>query len=287
MAQTEQRPSPSTPDPRRPGAFALGIAQITLLAEGVWSRLRPWRGWRWVGRAGAVLFVVAAPLALVGANVRVLFTAEPLYRFAVEQYNVPGVTGIPRTEIDRSMAEIRDYFTNDQQLLRITVTDDRGRTGPLFTPREVIHMRDVKHLVRAVFALQTAALSYVALYAVARLLAQRRAAWAGLARLCRMSALGTLAAGVAFGVTTLVGFDRLFVRFHQLSFSNDFWMLDPLQDRLVQMFPFDFWLVSTVILVGLTIVEVLALLAVSWTYLQRRKGAAIDSVTQGAVAADA
>lgn len=287
MAQTKQRPPPTTSDPRRPGAIALGVAQVTLLAEGVWARLRPWRGWRWVGRAGAVLFVVAVPLALVGTNVRVLFTAEPLYRFAVEQYNVPGVTGIPRAEIDRSMAEIRDYFSNDQQLLRITVTDDRGRTNPLFTPREVIHMRDVKHLVRAIFALQTAALVYGAFYAAVRLLVQRRAAWAGLARLSRMSALGTLAIGVALGVTTLVGFDRLFVQFHQLSFSNDFWMLDPLQDRLVQMFPFDFWLVSTVILVGMTIVEVLVLLAVSWAYLQRYGAAETERVEQSAVTADA
>ena len=36
------------------------------------------------------------------------------------------------------------------------------------------------------------------------------------------------------------------------------------------MFPQDFWLVSTVLLVGMTIVEVLALLALSWSYLQRR-----------------
>src|SRR6266508_1219461 len=135
MAQTEQRPPPPKSAARqRPGAFAVGVAQIAVLADGMWSRLRPWRGWRWVGRAGAVLFVAAVPLALIGTNVRVLFTAEPLYRFAVEQYSVPAVTGIPRAEIDRAMAEIREYFSNDQQLLRITVTDERGRTDPLFTP---------------------------------------------------------------------------------------------------------------------------------------------------------
>jgi uncharacterized membrane protein len=218
MAQTEQRPPPSEPAVRQPSALALGVAQVTLLADGVWSRLRPWRGWRWLGRAGAVLFVVAAPLALIGTNVRVLFTAEPLYRFAVEQYNVPAVTGIPREEIDRAMAEIRAYFTNDQQLLRITVTDERGRTNPLFTPREVIHMRDVKHLVQAIFAVQVGALVYVAVYIAARLLIERGRAWLGLARLGRVAALGTLGVGIAVGGATLLGFDRLFQRFHELSF---------------------------------------------------------------------
>ncbi len=231
--------------------------------------------------------MAAVPLALIGTNVRVLFGAEPLYRFAVEQYDVPAVTGIPREEIDRSMAEIREYFSNDQQLLRITVTDERGRTDPLFTPREVIHMRDVKHLVRAIFAMQTGALVYLAAYVVARVLVERRGAWRGLAWLVRMAALGVLAVGIAFGGVTLLGFDRLFLRFHELSFSNDFWMLDPYQDRLVQMFPFDFWLVSTVILVGMTIIEVLALLGVSWAYLQRHAQAGAEHVTEPPVPVDA
>src|SRR5262245_30366333 len=160
MTSIGQRPpAPPPPEPRkRPGAIELGLSQAAFLAEGVWERVRPWRGWRWVGRVGAVLFAVALPVALVGTNVRVLFTAKPLYTFAVEQYNVPAVTGIPRQEIDRAMNEIRDYFRNDQRLLRITVTDDQGHTNPLFTPREVIHMRDVKHLVRGIFTLQTVTL---------------------------------------------------------------------------------------------------------------------------------
>jgi len=30
-------------------------------------------------------------------------------------------------------------------------------------------------------------------------------------------------------------------QFHLISFANDFWMLDPRTDRLVQMFPDGFW----------------------------------------------
>lgn len=255
--------------PRRPSWIEVAAAQLAFAAEGAWARLRPWRGWRWLERTGAVLFVVALPVALVAANVRVLFTAQPLYTFAVEQYDVPAVTGIPRAEIDRSMAEIRDYFTNDQQLLRITATDERGRTNPLFTPREVIHMRDVKGLVQGILRGGQVAGAFAVLYAAVVALARRRAGWRSLARLTRGSMLGALALAAAFSVAALTGFDRLFTRFHELSFSNDLWQLDPRQDRLVQMFPQDFWLVSTVLLAGMTIVEMLALLAVSWAYLQR------------------
>lgn len=282
MASTHERPA-AGPQParQRPSILAVGVSQLAFLAEGVWVRVRPWRGWRWGGRAGAILFVIALPVALVGLNLRVLFGAEPLYTFAVERYDVPAVTGIPRQEIDRSMVEIRDYFTNDQQLLRITVADDQGRTNPLFTPREVIHMRDVKQLVQRIFQAQIVATVIVVGYAAARLAAQRGRAWAGLARLTRISTLATLAVAVALGVGTAAGFDRLFTQFHMLSFSNDFWQLDPSYHHLVQMFPFDFWLVATSLLLGMTAVEVLALLSLSWWTLQRQRTRDASTVLLG------
>ena len=251
---------------RRPSALAVAASEAVLLARGAWAGLRRQR---WLGQAAAVAFAVALPVALVGTNVRLLFTTPPLYDFALREYDLPAVTGIPRVELERAMAEIRDYFTNDQSLLRITVTDEQGHTNPLFTPREVIHMRDVKHLVRGIFAAQTVALVYLIAYAALRWAVERRAAWAGLARLTRASVLGSLAVAVGFGGASLLGFEDLFTRFHELSFSNDFWQLDPRVHRLVQLFPQDFWLVSTVILAGATIVELLALLAVSWGYLRR------------------
>jgi integral membrane protein (TIGR01906 family) len=272
----DDRPSGRTVGPtRRPSLFVAALDQAVFLAEraggAVWPRVQQAR---WLATAGAVLFVVALPLALISTNIRVLFTSRPLYTFALDSYDVPTVTGIPRSELNRSMEDIRDYFTNDQQLLRITVIDDHGRAGPLFTPREVIHMRDVKHLVQDIFRLQVVALAVLAGYVALRFAIERGRAWTGLARLTRVSMLGTLAVAAAFAVSTFTGFDRLFTRFHELAFSNDFWLLDPARDRLVQMFPQDFWLVSTVILAGLTIVQVLALLALSWAFLQRKATAA-------------
>lgn len=272
MTTTEERPrAEAQPSRRRPSALAVGLSGAILAGGEAWRRMRPWRGWRWLSRAGGVVFVVALPLALIGGNVRLLFTSSPLYDSAVEQYDVPAVTGLPRPEVDRSMDEIRAYFTDDQSLLRITVTDERGRGEPLFTPREVIHMRDVKELVQSIFTLQFWATVFVLGYAIVRLVAERRAALSDLARLTRGSMIGLLAVGVAFGAATALGFERLFEQFHVLSFSNDFWQLDPARDRLVQMFPFDFWLVSTVLLVGLTLVEAFALLGLSWAYLQRQR----------------
>ena len=50
---------------------------------------------------------------------------------------------------------------------------------------------------------------------------------------------------IVFGLVALVGFDSVFLKFHQLSFANDFWRLDPRTDYLVRIFPQDFWFDAT------------------------------------------
>ena len=43
------------------------------------------------------------------------------------------------------------------------------------------------------------------------------------------------------GVSSLLLFDQFFLQFHEMFFSNDLWQLDPKTDRLIQIYPRDFW----------------------------------------------
>ena len=68
----------------------------------------------------------------------------------------------------------------------------------------------------------------------------------------------------AFAVT---GFDSAWTRFHEIAFSNDLWLLDPDTDHLIQMFPEPFWQDMTYLVGGLTVVEALAVVSLSVSYL--------------------
>jgi integral membrane protein (TIGR01906 family) len=74
---------------------------------------------------------------------------------------------------------------------------------------------------------------------------------------------------VGFGITAALGFDTLFTRFHELSFRNDLWILDPDRDRLVQIFPFAFWQLAAGLLIGLTLAESVLLGVAARLYLAR------------------
>jgi len=87
---------------------------------------------------------------------------------------------------------------------------------------------------------------------------------------------------LVLAAATLLSFDRLWTRFHLVAFSNDLWMLDPARDRLIQLFPPEFWLDATLLLAGMTLLE--AILIGTLGLLARSVSIGSASVTQLAAA---
>ncbi|MBM4415515.1 MAG: DUF1461 domain-containing protein [Chloroflexi bacterium] len=193
-----------------------------------------------VRSAASALFVVAAMLFLVLSNVRIVALEPRVYGYSFSTYDAPGVTGIDRAQLDLAARDIVRYFRDDRDLLTTRVEVD-GEEQALFTPKEALHMRDVKALFDRVFRVHELAFAYVVAYVGAVFVWARERPLTQLARLCMWAGALTVGVLAAGATATLVGFDALFRQFHLLSFANDFWELDPARDHLVQMFPRDFW----------------------------------------------
>jgi len=112
--------------------------------------------------------------------------------------------------------------------------------------REQAHMADVRTVFRGLWVL--AAISVVVLIA-----ASRRADRAGTWRAVRGGAIGLTIGVVVVGVVGLVAFDRLFELFHEVFFPAGSYLFDPATDRLVQLFPFQFWDETTMV-VGVVVI---------------------------------
>ncbi len=220
-----------------------------------WSRLAP-GVFRWVG----IVILVALPVFLVTLNVRMLFNAPVVYNIGFERNSIAESTRIPSSEIERVGDEIREYFNDDQEYMAIFLNGH-----PLFTAREVEHMRDVKLLLGLVYTVTYVTGAAVVLYA----------AWGfrreGLRFLRRVSMAGAVSGVglVVVGVILALGFPVFFTLFHQISFSNDYWILNPSEHFLVVLFPYRFWLESTILLAVITVAETVAIWGVG-RYLHRR-----------------
>jgi integral membrane protein (TIGR01906 family) len=105
---------------------------------------------------------------------------------------------------------------------------------PVLNERERSHMSNVRTVFRGLWVL--AAISAIVLVVAIRR-SGRSSAW----RAVRRGALGLTVGVVALGAVAVVAFDQLFETFHEIFFPAGTYTFDPRTDRLVQLFPFQFW----------------------------------------------
>ncbi len=196
------------------------------------------------------IFVVAFAVFLITTNVRLAFNSTAWYEYGFRKYDVAGVTGLTSAQLSNAAHQIRDYFNSSAGILdvQLTVNDE---VRPLFTEREILHMKDVKALVRNIFRVQEGTFLYLFLFATGGLFALDRDFGRRLrGRVVQGSTL-TIAVVLVAGFLTLVSFEPMFLLFHYASFANDLWQLDPSTSYLLQMFPDGFWQDSA-FLIGLS-----------------------------------
>ena len=71
-----------------------------------------------------------------------------MYSTGFERNNIVQRTGVPDKELNRIAAEFIAYFGSDDEFLNVQLYGH-----DLFNTREIIHMKDVKALVRAMYIL--------------------------------------------------------------------------------------------------------------------------------------
>ncbi len=74
---------------------------------------------------------------------------------------------------------------------------------------------------------------------------------------------------IMLAVASLFDFNWLFTQFHLLSFSNDFWLLDPSTDYLIMLFPEGFWFDAVIVIFGLMALLALAIGFTGWRVLKK------------------
>lgn len=219
-----------------------------------------------IAKGVAVLVVLAVPLFLISASVAWAVNDPGLYRKGFEKYNISVYSGITNDDLNRVGADLRRYFNSSEEPLKVVVSV-YGQERELYNEREVHHMRDVKGLVRGVY--WVAAVTFLFMIVVkgaGYYLCRWNFTWP-MARWGLYGGLLTLGIVAVVGLFALVGFDSLFLLFHQVSFTNDLWQLDPRTDYLLIMFPQGFWFDATLRVALTTILGAVALSAISGGYI--------------------
>ncbi|MXZ03897.1 MAG: TIGR01906 family membrane protein [Chloroflexi bacterium] len=212
----------------------------------------------WSMLALGVVFAVLLPIFLIAVNVVYITDSDWLYTYNWWRNGVSERTGLPVSELDSAADQIKDYFANDAERLDVRVNTSRGIVS-LFDEREILHMIDVKDLMRYVATVSVWSGVVLVLCTALGLAIRRREFFASMSRWLRWSALvwGLIIAAVV--VIAIIDFTWIFTQFHLLSFANDLWQLDPFRHYLLLLFPERFFLEATLFIALLTVIEFIGL----------------------------
>jgi integral membrane protein (TIGR01906 family) len=211
---------------------------------------------------------IATPIVIVAAAV--LLFLNPLWvGFEQGRSAVTSWTGYSATQVSQVTGSILSDLVFGPPRFAVRVNGSQ-----VLDPREIGHMVDVRNVMTNLGALALLALLALVVAAVAGW--RKRALWRGIQLGARVLAVGVVVVGVLF---TLF-FDQAFLLFHDVFFSPGTFSFDPTTERLVQLFPDQFWSDTTIALAAV----VLALACAVTVLAGRRASAAGEPALAAPVA---
>ena len=201
------------------------------------------------------LIVFCLPLLIMTANIRWGVSEIRLYEYGFDKYQISQATGIDELELRRIAQHLIDYFNLKVDSAQVTVVKG-GEEFDVFSERELVHLQDVRALIQLDYWVQRGALSVVVICALVLLL-WLKDKWRILVKGVLWGSLATLGLVLLLAFWAVFGFDQLFLLFHLVSFSNEFWILDPAKDYLIMLFPGGFFYDAALFGFGAVILQAL------------------------------
>lgn len=203
------------------------------------------------GAMAALATGLAATLVIVAVSI-VVFLNPVWVGFAQSRAQAEAWTGFTTAQL----AEVTNPILWD---LVVGPPDfDVALDGaPVLKESERSHMRDVRGVFSGFFAVAAlAGVVLAVLFLVSRGSVARQRFWRRLSR----TGIVIVAVTVVGGIVGLLFFDTAFILFHEVFFPGGNYLFDYRTDRLVQLFPEQFW-VESAIGVGVVIIGLALLLA--------------------------
>lgn len=202
-------------------------------------------------------------LAMLLSGVFVCTTSTAFYEHEYAKYDNANTIGVSDETLMSITRGLLDYLWGSRDTLDMQA-EIGGSLREVFTQREKDHMVDVLFLIElARYALVVSAVGGIAAWVGAALLVRRERR--GL-RVCGIGYLvGAVSLMIAVGLVVLLAmqdFTAVFIKFHEIFFTNDLWLLSA-DDMLIMMVPEPFFvdcaaLIALMFAAGIVITCVIA-----------------------------
>jgi integral membrane protein (TIGR01906 family) len=212
------------------------------------------------------LFACCLPVLLFTTTICWEVNELRLYEYGFDKYEISQDTGIDSQQLTKVAQHLIDYFDLRADSVQIEVVKN-GIKFNLFNEREIIHLEDVRSLIQRDYWVQRGIFLLIIICALV-LFFGFRSGWRTLVRSLYWGSVITLGLMIILALWAFFGFERFFILFHLISFSNQYWMLDPATDYLIRLFPEGFFYDAALFGFGAIILETLIIGGIAWGALK-------------------
>jgi integral membrane protein (TIGR01906 family) len=183
-----------------------------------------------------VLLSIAVIIMLMVTAFEVAMYAD--FSFYEKEYKKYEVLNDLNMEMEDTLyvtQEMMQYLRGNREVLSVVTMVD-GQEQDFFGEQDRLHMEDVQRLFLGGLRMRRGAMCMV-LFCVAVLVLQKKKWLSSFLRVFWKVVLGFFAVLAILGIWIWKDFNRVFIKFHELFFTNDLWMFDPATDYMIRMLP--------------------------------------------------
>ena len=150
-----------------------------------------------------------------------------IYEYNLNSYPITERTSLEIEEIREINSQIKNYFFDETEFLEVSI----------FNEKEIYHMKDVKDIINNLFLygkLSSVVFVIISLICVKKYKVRIYSVF-------KASSIVYSAMLLALAIGFLISFNKLFIIFHEIAFSNDLWKLNINEDYLLMMYPENFF----------------------------------------------
>lgn len=169
------------------------------------------------------LFLSIALIIFISLSPLTIFSSTKAFYFnRFEEYNVyQNFSNYPKFELDKNFEDIIDY-TNQKDI----------KLDPQFFSKEdLIHMHDVRIAISYMYITIGLAFTFILIHLLKLNISHN------FLKSVKYASVITLTIFLSLLVIGLVSFNTFFIKFHEVIFPNDYWLLDPTTSNLIKYLP--------------------------------------------------
>ena len=217
-----------------------------------------------------IVFSVCLMVVLLFTSIEAAVYWTPGY-FEKEyaKYNVAEAVSMTTEDLLNVTDQMMAYLKGNRTDLHVETTMG-GIHREFFSAREIAHMEDVRGLFLGAISIRRGCLMVMALCLILLMLLKTNWNTTFPRSVLTGSGLFFIGSIVIAGIIS-TDFTRYFILFHHLFFKNDFWMLDPATDMLINIVPEGFFR-DTVFYMGFLYFSSVVILLAICLFLMRKWG---------------